>query len=141
MYRITNFAVSICLSFPILNTKAKIYFTRPIHSAYSSVALIEGTLNTNFMNIVSPPIHSFPWIPGPVQEDKFCKDCKFFVKDYMNGDCYGRCSRYPFISDNLRNIYLVTGDTKDPYTYFKYCTEVRQDERLCGDEGKDYQEK
>ena len=91
----------------------------------------------NLPFIISTPSSS--WYPEKQDEEKICKNCKYFVKDLYYSDHYGRCSRFPFVSDNIKIIYLVIGKSREPYTYFKYCNEIRMDERLCGQEGINYE--
>lgn len=93
--------------------------------------------------VITPNIHtaylaSF-WYPEKHDEEKICKKCKYFVKNSYYSDHYGKCSRYPFVSDNVKIIYLVIGKVIEPYIYFRYCSEIRMDERLCGEDGKKYE--
>lgn len=90
----------------------------------------------------SPPFYSFPFMPEGPTEDVFCKNCKFFVKDRLNGDRSAKCSRYSFIREEDKNdLYLVTGEMNEPKFYLKYCIDLRRYKHLCGEEGFGYDEK
>ena len=72
------------------------------------------------------------------QNIKFCKDCKFFTKDFLPQIKFGHCSHFPYQpSDD----YLVDGlkDTS-PNSYY-YCTTARSSERMCGAEAKYFESK
>ena len=69
---------------------------------------------------------------------KFCKDCKFFKKDFLPQIKFGHCTHFPYQpSDD----YLVDGvkDTS-PSSYY-YCGTARSSERMCGEEGKFFEPK
>ena len=70
-----------------------------------------------------------------VKEEKFCKDCKFFKKDFFTETKFGHCSRFPFQqTDN----YLVDGyKDESPINYY-YCSTARSSDHMCGPEGKYY---
>ncbi len=73
--------------------------------------------------------------PLAVKEEKFCKNCKFFKKDFFTETKFGHCSRFPFQqTDN----YLVDGyKDESPINY--YCSTARSSDRMCGPEGKYYE--
>ena len=68
-------------------------------------------------------------------EEKFCKNCKFFKKDFFTETKFGHCSRFPFQqTDN----YLVDGyKDESPINYY-YCSTARSSDHMCGKEGKYY---
>lgn len=66
-------------------------------------------------------------------EEKFCKNCKFFKKDFFTETKYGSCSRFPF----QQSYYLVDGYNESPTNYY-YCSTARSSENMCGKEGKYY---
>ena len=70
-----------------------------------------------------------------VKEEKFCKDCKFFKKEFFTETKFGHCSRFPFQqTDN----YLVDGyKDESPINYY-YCSTARSSDHMCGKEGKYY---
>jgi hypothetical protein len=72
------------------------------------------------------------------QDEKYCKDCKFFKKDFFTETKYGHCSKFP---NQPTNDYLVDG-IKDlsPIAYF-YCSTARSSDRMCGPEGKYFESK
>jgi len=67
--------------------------------------------------------------------EKFCKDCKFFKKDFLSETKYGHCSRFPF---QLTNNYLVDGYKDTSPTSYYYCSTARSSDHMCGPEGKYY---
>ena len=69
-------------------------------------------------------------------QEKFCKDCKFFKKDFFTETKYGHCSNFPF--QNTDN-YLVDGfKDESPMNYY-FCSTARSSDRMCGPEGKYYE--
>ena len=67
--------------------------------------------------------------------EKFCKNCKFFKKDFFSETKYGHCSRFPF---QLPNDYLVDGVKDTSPISYHYCSTARSSDRMCGPEGKYY---
>ena len=59
---------------------------------------------------------------------------------YTDGgiDKFGKCSLFPKEGDN-NNYHLVTGDDRN--TKHMYCSATRDNEMLCGKEGKMYKKK
>jgi hypothetical protein len=69
---------------------------------------------------------------------KFCKDCKFFKKDFLPEIKFGHCSHFPYQhSDD----YLVDGVEDTSPTSYYYCGTARSSERMCGAEGKYFESK
>ena len=68
-----------------------------------------------------------------VPNEKFCKDCKFFKKDFFSETKYGHCSRFPF---QLTNNYLVDGVKDTSPTSYYFCSTARSSDDMCGPEGK-----
>jgi len=70
--------------------------------------------------------------------EKFCKNCKFFKKDFFTETKYGHCSRFPF---QQTNAYLVDGyKDESPMNYY-FCSTARSSDSMCGPEGKYYESK
>ena len=71
----------------------------------------------------------------PLAGEKFCKNCKFFKKDFFTETKFGRCSNFPLQqTDN----YLVDGyKDKSPMHYY-YCSTARSFDHMCGPEGRGY---
>ena len=65
---------------------------------------------------------------------KFCINCKFFIKRINAENKYGQCTLFPLVN-NVVN-FLVTGIRKND-DYF-YCATVRNNDDMCGKEGKMY---
>jgi hypothetical protein len=72
------------------------------------------------------------------QGENFCKDCKFFKKDFFSETKYGHCSRFP--NQPIDN-YLVDGYKDTSPTSYHYCSVARSSERMCGPEGKYFESK
>lgn len=68
---------------------------------------------------------------------KFCVNCRFYVKSPLCSNAFAKCSAFPEKSDNQLN-YLISGKRKIDY---KYCYYARENEDLCGLNGKSYMEK
>jgi hypothetical protein len=70
--------------------------------------------------------------------EKFCKNCKFFKKDFFTETKFGHCSHFPFgQTDN----YLVDGfKDESPMNYY-FCSTARSSDRMCGPEGKYFESK
>jgi hypothetical protein len=67
--------------------------------------------------------------------EKFCKDCKFFKKDFFTETKYGHCSLFP---NQPTDNYLVDGiKDQSPMNYY-YCSVARSSDRMCGPEGTYY---
>jgi len=71
-------------------------------------------------------------------QEKFCKDCRFFKKEFFTETKYGHCSKFP---NQPTDSYLVDG-IKDlaPMAYY-YCTTARSYDQMCGREGKYFESK
>lgn len=65
---------------------------------------------------------------------KFCINCKFFKNRFMINNIYGKCSLFPIKERNID--YFVTGIEKD--FNFYYCSIARNNDDMCGKEGKKY---
>jgi len=71
-------------------------------------------------------------------QEKICKHCKFFTKDFFTESKYGHCSRFPIQSTDY---YLVDGYKDESPTSYYYCSVARSSDRMCGLEGKYYESK
>lgn len=69
-------------------------------------------------------------------EEKFCKNCKFFKKDFFTETKYGHCSHFP---NEPTNNYLVDGYKDESPTSYFYCSTARSSDYMCGPEGKYYE--
>jgi len=73
-----------------------------------------------------------------MKQEKFCKDCKFFKKDFFTETKYGHCSKF---STPPSDDYLVDGiKDLEPMAYY-YCTTARSYDQMCGREGKYFESK
>ena len=64
---------------------------------------------------------------------KLCVNCKFFMKNFISGNEYGKCSFFPKTESEID---LVTGVKKD--AKYPFCSIVRNNDSMCGKEGKKY---
>jgi hypothetical protein len=83
-------------------------------------------------------LKTLPLLVRSQSGEKFCKDCKFFKKDFFTETKFGHCSHFPFQqTDN----YLVDGfKDESPISYY-FCSTARSSDRMCGPEGKYYESK
>ena len=61
-------------------------------------------------------------------------NCKFFTNSFMNNNIYGKCCLFPKTERNID--YFVTGIEKNIEYY--YCSVARNNDDMCGKEGKKY---
>lgn len=82
----------------------------------------------------------FPFIQ--CYKPKFCINCKYLIPDNVLGSqsLYSRCLKFPKKSQNNVD-YLVSGERKKDFTIYYYCTIARDQEDMCGKEGKGYRRK
>ena len=74
-----------------------------------------------------------------IYSEKICINCKYFVKaSFCNNDIYGKCSAFQKNIENNNMNYLVSGKPKKEYLF---CISAREDDKLCGLDGKMYIEK
>ena len=71
------------------------------------------------------------------QDEKICKNCKFFKKDFAADTKFGHCSHFP--TEQINNYYLVDGYKDKSPTSYHYCATARSSDRMCGPEGKYYE--
>ena len=89
------------------------------------------------MNYILLVIISFSIFASSLKT-KFCFNCKYFIKENNKNEIdnvsnkFGKCSLFP--TTNYDRYYLVTG--KDNILEYNYCSIVRDDEKMCGKEGK-----
>ena len=65
---------------------------------------------------------------------KICINCKFFKNSVMIDNKFGKCSLYP--TTERDDDFFVTGIDKNVDYY--YCSTVRNNDDMCGKEGKRY---
>jgi len=70
--------------------------------------------------------------------EKYCVNCKYFVRNPFSKDTFGKCSAFRKNIDYNKIDYLVSGKEKIEY---KFCVSAREDEELCGKEGNMYIER
>jgi len=71
---------------------------------------------------------------------KFCRDCKFFTKDFFLTNKFGKCSLSPKDEDEDNKDFLVDGIIRNNKQLY-YCSTARKYEKMCGPEGKFYEKK
>lgn len=65
---------------------------------------------------------------------KLCVNCKFFMKNFIIGNEYSRCSLFPKTEPDID--YYVTGNKKE--SKYQFCSIARNYDDMCGKEGKKY---
>jgi hypothetical protein len=70
---------------------------------------------------------------------KFCRDCKFFTKDFFTINKFGKCSLFPKDEDEDNTYFLVDGIKPTKKLYF--CSTARVYKDMCGPEGTLYVKK
>jgi hypothetical protein len=68
----------------------------------------------------------------------FCKNCKYILPDsfFIPNNDFAKCALYNKIKNDEN--YLVTGKIKKENIEYTYCSIARNDENMCGQEGKDF---
>jgi hypothetical protein len=66
-------------------------------------------------------------------QPKFCIDCKFFTKDFISSNKFGKCSLHPVDKNNK---YFLVDGTKEKNNNLYHCSTARNYEDMCGKEGK-----
>ena len=69
---------------------------------------------------------------------KLCCDCKFFTKDFLTSNKYGKCSLFPKDEDEDNNNFLVDGIKPTPTYKLSFCSIARTYKDMCGPEGTLY---
>lgn len=70
--------------------------------------------------------------------EKICANCKFFKKDIITGNTFGKCLLFPKTEEKIIE-YLVTGIQKNVDYY--YCSTARNSDNMCGKKGIKYEDK
>ncbi len=70
---------------------------------------------------------------------KFCINCKFYKKNIFTSSEFGKCTLFPV--EIYDDSYLVNGKVKNDLAHYHYCSTSRSIDRMCGKEGKFYEEK
>ena len=70
-------------------------------------------------------------------KQKLCINCKYFIPDNINKE-YSKCSKFPIIKKNKN--YLITGDKKEKDIDYFHCLTARSFEKMCGENGKKYED-
>jgi hypothetical protein len=69
--------------------------------------------------------------------EKFCVNCKHFKPAIISHPVFAKCKLFPKELDNNSD-FLVLGNPKKEYNY---CSIARQNENMCGTDGKCYEKK
>lgn len=74
---------------------------------------------------------------------KFCRDCKFFTKDFFLTHKFGKCSLFPTEADEDEDnrYFLVDGINRNNKPEYTFCSTARACKEMCGPEGKFYEKK
>jgi hypothetical protein len=71
---------------------------------------------------------------------KFCRDCKFFTKDFLTSNKYGKCSLFPKDEDEDNKVFLVDGIKRNNNKLY-FCSTARACKEMCGPDGTLYVKK
>ena len=74
-----------------------------------------------------------------MKQEKICKDCTFFKKDFFTETKFGHCSR--FLNQPINDYSLVDGVKDLSPTSYHYCATARKFDDMCGPEGKYFEPK
>ena len=69
---------------------------------------------------------------------KFCVNCKFYKKDFLNLNRFGKCTYFINQNNNDKKYYLVDGTIEKNNIEYEYCSIARNSDTMCGKEGKHY---
>lgn len=69
---------------------------------------------------------------------KLCVNCKYFMKDNVDTNHYGKCLKFPKEKGPVYD--LVSGETMSDEEYY-YCSTARTFEFMCGKKGNFYKKK
>ena len=90
------------------------------------------------MFLVLPLIYLLHIFNNTITSEKYCVNCKHFVKNPFCKDTFSKCSAFRKNVEIHHIDYLISGKEKIEY---KYCSTARENKDLCGSEGKMYMEK
>lgn len=72
----------------------------------------------------------------------FCVNCKFYIPNDFSfgllGKEFGKCKLYYDIKNKDNLDFLVTGYKKKEIIEYKYCSICRNNDNMCGNEGKQF---
>ena len=74
-----------------------------------------------------------------MKKEKYCKDCKYFKKDFFTETKYGHCSR--FLNQPTNDYSLVDGVKDMSPASYHYCATARKFDDMCGPEAKYFESK
>jgi hypothetical protein len=72
-------------------------------------------------------------------EPKLCVNCKFFKKELLLEDRFGKCLKSPKVNDV--DYFLVSGVKPSTKKEYNFCSIVRKYNPECGPEGKLFEQK
>ena len=91
-----------------------------------------GNINMHKPLKISPLDSSSLYSQNVNENEKICKDCKFFIKHFLSEPKFGHCSKFP---TEPTDTYLVDGISSLQTGYY-YCSTARFSQKMCGREGK-----
>jgi len=65
-------------------------------------------------------------------KQKLCMNCKYFKKNFLSDNKFGKCSLFP--REETTTYYLVDGSPNRPEDYY-YCSTAREYDSMCGKTG------
>jgi len=70
---------------------------------------------------------------------KICINCKYFKKDFLSNDNFGKCALFP--KEIYNTDYLVDGKRIKQKNEYYYCSTARSSDDMCGKSGKQFVKK
>ena len=80
-------------------------------------------------------------LSSPIIKPKLCIDCKFFRGDFLLGNKFGKCSKFPIEDDYDDRDYLVDGIKGNKKIDYTYCSISRKYNHMCGENGNLFEKK
>ena len=72
---------------------------------------------------------------------KFCRDCKFFTKDFFLTNKFGKCSLSPKDKKDVDNTDFLVDGIKRNNNKLYFCSTARACKDMCGPDGTLYVKK
>ena len=73
------------------------------------------------------------------KDPNLCVNCKHFIPSNLSTN-YGKCRLYPRLTRESEMAFLVDGNIPSVNIFYLFCTEVRNDESMCGKDAVKYEQ-
>jgi hypothetical protein len=74
-----------------------------------------------------------PFCVSKEMKTRLCIDCKYFTKDFLNNNKFGKCSLFPI--EEYNKCFLVDRVNIQNIRY-SFCSIARSRDDMCGEKGK-----